>query len=181
MWGPWYTRGMRKKGSLECLEQLRLLAANMIDRAMAPAEIASLLGVDDQTVRRWRRAYLAGGREALALRKPPGRPAKLGPGRRAELVELLKAGPRACGYDSYLWTTRLVARLVREKFGVEHHHDHVGVILHELGLSPQVPARRARERDEAKVAEFREKTWPELLKKVRRKGGPSCSPTRSGS
>jgi len=34
------------------------------------------------------------------------------------------------------------------------------VLLHRLGWSAQVPARRAAERDEEKIARWREETWP---------------------
>jgi hypothetical protein len=34
------------------------------------------------------------------------------------------------------------------------------VLLHRIGWSVQVPARRAAERDEAAIAAWREETWP---------------------
>jgi transposase len=34
------------------------------------------------------------------------------------------------------------------------------VLLHRIGWSVQVPARRAAERDEDKIARWREETWP---------------------
>jgi transposase len=40
------------------------------------------------------------------------------------------------------------------------------VILHELGFSHQKPARRAAERDEARIDAWRGEVWPALLKKV---------------
>ena len=95
---------------------------------------------------------------------------------------MLAQGPAAHGYgEAYLWTTKLIARLIKDKFGVDHHHDHVGVILHELGITPQVPARRAKERDEARISQWRDTFWPALLKKVPTKGARSSRPTRSGS
>jgi len=49
---------------------------------------------------------------------------------------------------------------------VTYHHDHVGVLLGAMGFTHQKPARRARERDEAKVEGWRRDAWPALLKKV---------------
>jgi transposase len=172
---------MRKKGSLQELQQLRMVAANMFDKAMAPVEIAQLLGVDDQTVRRWRRMYNAAGREALQLHNGAGRPVKMSDEHKQQFLEMLKLEPKAHGIDSYLWTTKLMARLIFDKFGISYHHDHVGVILHELGWSPQIPARRAKERDAVKIAEFRDKTWVELEKKAGPKEGRSSSPTKWAS
>ena len=34
---------------------------------------------------------------------------------------------------------KVIARLIKDRFGVDHHHDHVGVILHALGVTPRVP------------------------------------------
>jgi len=172
---------------LEELERLRMIAADRFDEDKCPAEIAAFLGVDDQSVRQWRRLYrsaggAAAGRAALRSRKPAGRPRKLTEAQRQELPALLAQGPAAHGYgEAYLWTTKLIARLIKDKFGVDHHHDHVGVILHELGITPQVPARRAKERDEARITQWREEFWPALLKKVPGKTVRSSRPMRSGS
>jgi putative transposase len=173
---------MRKKGSLEEWETRRMIAANMLEEGKKPAEIAGSLRVAAQTVRSWQRAFVRNGRAALASRKPTGRPRKLSDAQRTELLAMLAQGPAAHGYaDACLWTTKLIARLIRDRFGIDHHHDHVGVILHELDWSPQVPARRARERDETRIAQWREQFWPELLKKVPGKRARSSPPTRSAS
>jgi transposase len=164
------------------LERLRMIAADRLDEGKTPAEVAAFLGLKAQTVREWRRDYRTGGRAALASVKPTGRPRKLSDAQRRQLPALLAQGPAAHGYaDAHLWTTRLIARLIKDRFGVDHHHDHVGVLLHELGWSPQVPARRAKERDEGRIAWWRDTFWPDLLKKVPPNTGPSSSPTRSGS
>jgi transposase len=176
-----YIRAMRKPGSLAELRQLRLLASNLFDQQMSPKDIANVLGVDDQSVRRWRRAYLKEGRQALALRRSSGRPVKLSDEQKRQLVEMLRHEPKVYGIDAYLWTTRLIARLILEKFGVTHHHDHVGVILHELGWSPQIPTRRAKERDERRISDWRDKTWMEIEKKVEPKAEPSSSPMKLDS
>jgi transposase len=155
---------MRRKGSLQEWERIRNVAANMLDRQMKPKEIALLLGVDDQTVRQWRRLYLKKGRDGLVSRKSPGRPRKLTAEQRQQFLEMLKRPPKEFGFDTFLWTTKMMAKLILEKFGVSHHHDHIGVLLHELGWSPQIPARRAKERDEKRIAEWRDQTWAEIKK-----------------
>lgn len=159
---------MRRKGSAEQLEHTRLIAANMFDQKLPTAQIAAVLNVDDQTVRRWRRVYVKGGRDALRLNKHPGRPPLLSEADRQTLAELLLRTPAECGFDRYLWTTQLVADLIAREFGVTYHNDHVGVILGAMGFTHQKPARRARERDEAKIEAWRRETWPALLKKPSR-------------
>jgi transposase len=163
---------MRKKGSPAEWERVRNIAANMIDRGDAPADIAKALGVAAQTVREWRRDYRAGGRAALASGKATGRPAKLAADQRGRLAELLVRPPAECGFAGrHLWTQQLIADLILREFGVAFHHDHVGVILRAIGFTHQKPMRRARERDEAKVDAWRREAWPALFKKARRPAG----------
>jgi transposase len=150
-----------------------MTAANMFEQGLKTAVIVASLKVDDQTVRRWRRTFLAKGREGLRLRKHAGRPPRLTPQQKQQLAELLLKTPVECGFAGrYLWTQQLIAELIAREFdGITYHHDHVGVILRELGFTHQKPARRARERDEAKIEAWRRQTWPALLKKAPRAAG----------
>ena len=157
---------MRKKGTAEQWQRLRNIAANMFEARMKAASIASLLEVDAQTVRAWIRTYRKAGRAALASRKPPGRPPRLSAEHKQRLAEMLLKTPAQCGLDRYLWTQQLIADLIEREFGVSYHHDHVGLILRELGFTHQKPTRRARERDEGKIETWRRATWPALLKKA---------------
>lgn len=139
----------------------------MLDAGEAPAVVARHLGVAAQTVRQWRRDYRTGGRDALRSVKPTGRPAKLGAVQRQALAALLLTTPAECGFaDKHLWTQQLIADLIARRFGVSYHHDHVGVILRAIGFTHQKPARRAKERDAARVEAWRRDAWPALLKKV---------------
>jgi transposase len=158
-----------------------MIAANLFDEKCPCAQIARVTGVDDQTVRRWERVYRVGGREALRARKPPGGPRKLSLEQRHRLLRMLAQEPTHYGYDAHLWTTRLIARLIHATFDVQHHHDHVGVLLRELGWSVQKPARRSKERDETRIAAWRQQDWPALLKKAGRREAPSLPRTKSGS
>jgi len=161
-----YTSGMCRQGSQSELEQKRLLAASMFEQCLNTNQIVAILEVDDQSVRRWRRIYRASGREGLLSKRHPGRKPRLDSGQRQKLVQLLLQTPAQCGLEKYLWTTQLISDLIQREFGVGYHHDHVGVILHEMGFTHQKPARRARERDEVRIAQWRTEFWPALLKKV---------------
>ena len=159
-----------------------MTASNMFEQGLSTAVISAVLEVDDQTVRRWRRQFDAGGRDALRSRRHPGRAASLGEAQRARLAGLLLRTPVECGFPGkHLWTQQLIADLVLREFGVSYHHDHVGVILKAMGFTHQRPARRAVERDEARIEAWRRQAWPALLKKASTPAAWSCSPTRSGS
>jgi len=83
-----------------------------------------------------------------------------------QLVALLTAGPLAAGYRTDLWTCGRVAEVVRKKFRVSYHPDHLGRILHDLGFTPQKPLRVAREQDAAAVERWRKKDWPRIKKRL---------------
>ncbi|MBX7167952.1 MAG: winged helix-turn-helix domain-containing protein [Pirellulales bacterium] len=110
------------------------------------------------------KAHASGGVAALKPKKPRPVARRLTEDQGYQLCDLLVAGPLAAGFDSDLWTCRRVAEVVRREFGISYHPDHLGRILHSLGFSPQQPQRRARERDEAAVEQWRKSDWPRIKK-----------------
>jgi transposase len=154
---------MRTEALIDVLEERRRIAARLFERNMSSQEIAEVLEVHPQTVRAWRRVYQAGGWEALKAKPHLGPRCKLTDEQKQEYLELLQRPPSAYGYGEGSWTTRRMARLIRDRFDVDYSHDHVGVIMHELGYSLQMPAKQARERDEARIAAWVEQTWPQIV------------------
>ena len=66
------------------------------------------------------------------------------------------------------------------RFGVEYTLAGMDVLLHRLGWSVQVPARRAAERDEEKIARWREETWPVIKATAADLGAWLCFEDESG-
>jgi len=155
-------------------EKVRLAAAEMIEAGAGDQEIAKRFRVSRMSVNRWRRALAAGGREALASKGAGGAKCKLTAAQVAELEAVLDAGPAACGYTDQCWTLARVADQVWRQSGVEYTLAGMDVLLHRLGWSVQVPARRAAERDEDKIARWREGTWP-VIKARRRTWAPGSA------
>ena len=155
-------------------EKVRLEAADLIEAGVGDREIAKRFRVSRMSVNRWRRALAAGGREALASKGAGGAQCKLSPAQVAELEAVLEEGPAAAGYADQCWTLSRVAEQVWQRFGVEYTLAGMDVLLHRLGWSVQVPARRAAERDEGKIAAWREETWP-VVKGRRRTWAPGWS------
>src|SRR3954469_25050165 len=179
--GARYARTMRyaQGGGLtaeECArrEQVRLEAAEWIEEGAPDQEVAARFRVTRMSANRWRRALAAGGRAALASKGPGGEPCRLSPAQRDELQVLLDAGPAAWGWADQCWTLPRIAEMVRERFGVEYSLPGLDLLLHRLGWSVQVPARRAAERDEQQIAAWREESWPEI-KRPRRTWAPGES------
>lgn len=165
---------MRPKGPAEKLEARRRLAVALVDKGMSRAEVARLLGCDPSSVSRWCSARERGGDDALKAKPASGRPPKLSAGQKQKLLQCLVEGAMAHGYRTDLWTTKRVAQLVESQFGVRYHRDHVGRLLHQLGWSHQKPERRALQRDEQAIEQWKRSEWPRI-KRGRRGWAPTSS------
>lgn len=159
-------------------EQVRLAAAEMCAAGASQMQVARRFRVSRMSVSRWYRAWQAGGRAALAFRGPSGARCKLTDAQLARLEAELEAGPAAQGWDDQCWTLARIGELIAERFGVDYTLAGVDGLLHRIGWSVQVPARRAAERDEEAVAVWKDQYWL-VIKEPRRTWGPgSASKTR---
>jgi transposase len=141
-------------------EQVRLAAADLMEAGASDREVAKRFRVSRMSANRWRRALAAGGRPALASRGAGGAKCKLSAAQLRELETVLDAGPAAWGWEDQCWTLARIAGVVWRLFGTEYTLAGMCLLLHRIGWSVQVPARRAAERDEARIAAWREETWP---------------------
>lgn len=156
---------MRPVGSGKQLQRRRQRAIALLQEGRAPVEVARLVGVDRRSVRRWNAAHRKQGAEGLAARPVPGRPSKLSARQRQQLEVMLLRGAAASGFESDLWTCPRVAQVIRRRFGIAYHVDHIGRVLRSLGWTPQRPARRALERDEDGIQRWIKRDWPQVKKK----------------
>jgi len=156
-------------------EQVRLAAAELIEAGASDQEVAKRFRVTRMSANRWRRALAAGGRPALASKGPGGACCKLTPAQLRELETVLDAGPAAWGWDEdQCWTLARIAEVVRGRFGVDYTLAGLDLLLHRIGWSVQVPARQAAERDEARIARWRQEEWP-VIKGRRRTWAPGSA------
>lgn len=139
-------------------------ALEMLRSGMTAREVADRLGVHLVSVYRWS-AMRRRGLRAIRARRTPGRPPKLSGEERAELEQILLAGAQAEGFATDLWTCPRIREVIRRRFGVEYHVDHIVRLLHGLGWSPQKPQRRAVERDEHAIRTWVKREWPRIKKK----------------
>ena len=156
-------------------EHVRLAAADLIEAGASDREVAKRFRVTRMSANRWRRALVAGGRAALLSKGPGGGPCKLTPAQVRELEAVLEAGPAAWGWDEdQCWMLVRIAEVVRRRFKVKYTLAGLDLLLHRIGWSVQIPARQATERDEARIAAWREETWP-VIKGRRRTWAPGWS------
>jgi transposase len=152
----------RPIGSASALELRRRQAVQAVQAGDSVKDVARIIGVQPRSIYRW--LFLAEKPDGLAAKPHPGPATRLSLQQQLELEQLLCQGAKAHGWPNELWTTQRIADLIRRHFGISLHHDHVGRFLHmRLRWSPQKPRRRARERNEEAIAQWKRDTFPAIL------------------
>ena len=172
---------MRPKGKGAELERIRYKAVKAVLAGTPQVTVAHVMSIHHKVLSRWVTAFR---RDPEALKAKPnmGRPPRLSSDDLNRLVEILKKGPRSFGWETDIWTTGRVTKVIEQEFGKKFHRDHVFKILtQKLGWSWQKPGKRAREQDPIAVMRWLESEWPEIKKKPRRKMPLSHSSTRAVS
>lgn len=161
------------------MERRRVKAAKYFEAGKGASEVARLLGVRKQSAHAWLKAWKAKGVAALKSKGPAGPKGRLSVEQKQRVMAAIVAGPRQQGYATEVWTLPRVAKLIEQQTGERYHPGHVWWLLRELGLSCQQPGRRAIERDEAAIAEWKQRTWPALKKKPAAKAARSSLSTKA--
>lgn len=155
---------MRPHGPQKLLEQRRRRAVGLLKQGLNLLAVSWKVGCSVSSVHRWQKEYKKKGDQGLKSKPVPGRPAKLTPRQKRGLSKFLLNGAMACGYSTDLWTSRRICELVRSRFGVGYHPNHIWWLLTQMGWSCQKPETRARERDENKIKRWIRYAWPHIKK-----------------
>jgi transposase len=166
---------MSKRLDQSELAARRIEAGKLLQRGVRPAEVARRLKVSRTSVSRWQQALAAGGRRSLRGAPRTGRPPLLDANDQKRLIAALKAGALAQGYSSDLWTLGRVGKLIETLTGQRYCESGVWRLLKRLGFSSQRPAKRAMQRDETAVRQWKTKRWPALKKRPPERAGSSSS------
>ena len=153
---------MSKRLDQSKLEARRIEAGKLLQRGVRPAEVARRLKVSRTSVGRWQQMLTSGGRRSLRGAPRTGRPPLLDANAQKRLIAALKAGALAQGYSSDLWTLGRVGKLIETLTGQRYSESGVWRLLKRLGFSSQRPAKRAMQRDETAVRQWKTKRWPAL-------------------
>lgn len=117
------------------MESRRLLAAQDLQNGLTQSQIARKFGVSRTTASRWHGA-LRIGVESLRKRRATGRPSRLNPEQQQGVAELFRIGAHVAGFNDDRWTTARFAAAIERCYGIRYDPDHVGRIMHQLGLRP---------------------------------------------
>jgi transposase len=123
-------RTARPTPSLDWREIRRLRAWELHQQGWSQRHIATALGVTQGAVSQWlKRVRDGGGVAALRHCPAPGRVAALTEEQLSQLPALLARGTEAFGFRGDRWTTKRVAIVLTQVFGVSYHPDHVSRLL----------------------------------------------------
>lgn len=165
-----YNPGMAIKGRRAAFEE-RVSACEALEQGVSADEIAKVLKVSRSSIFEWQKTYRAHGPEALRTKKTRGPKSKLSDGQLSQLYRLIAGNdPRQLSFGLALWTRGMIQELIFRQFGVRLSIVSVGNVLMKLGMSPQRPLYRAYEQDPEKVADWKEKTFPQIQARAKKEG-----------
>lgn len=157
-------------------------AVELFEQRVKRSEVARRLRVSVKSAYLWHQLWRDGGVQALASRGASGSRCRLSQRSLEKLAVYLEQGPAAHGWvEDQVWTASRVATLIGRKFHVSYSVSGATRLMHRLGFSPQVPARRVAERDEQAVTVWKEATWAEVKGPGRPAGATSASRTKPAS
>lgn len=152
----------------DVLEHLRIQAIKLWEKKKKVKDIAGDFGVTKSAVYKWIENYKHKGIGGLKKRKAKGANPKLSEEEIKKLLGMIEKTADNYGFECPLWDCKKINRLILEKFGKSIHFSNVWRLLKRMGLSPQKPQRRAKERDEDEVKEWIKNIWPKILAHARR-------------
>ncbi len=111
-------------------ETRRFRAWELHQQGWSQPQIAEALEVTQGAVSQWlKRVREGGGVEALRRHPAPGRQPGLTDAQFAQIPALIARGAAAYGFPDDRWTTRRVAAVLKQVFGVTYHPGHVSRLL----------------------------------------------------
>ena len=146
------------------LERRRLLAGRMFDRGKTQAAVAKRFSVSRPAAWKWHKAWDDRGKEGLRSKGHPGFPSLLTTEKKKELKQLIISGPVAVGYPTDFWTVDRIRASTKKILKIDLGYTRIWNTVIGLGFSVQKPERRAKERNERAITDWKLSEFPKLKK-----------------
>jgi transposase len=164
---------MRTNGTPKELEKRRRQAIVMLRSGKTFRYVAEKLKASLSSVVRWFQTYREKGQKGIRSQARWGRPPLLSEQQKTSLKKMLLQGAASAGHATDIWTLKRISTLIRSKYGIDYTHVGVWKLLrNNFGWSCQKPEKRALQRNEKAIAEWKSTTWPSI-KKSPKTWGPS--------
>lgn len=147
------------------LELRRFKAGRMFEGGKhLQADIARKLSVSPAAVCKWHAAWDADQEKGLRSKGQPGFASAFTEKKKKQLKAIILAGPAKLGYATDFWTVDRIRSAAKKKLRLDFSGTHIWKTVLSLGFSVQKPERRARERNEKAIQEWKLKKFPKLKK-----------------
>jgi transposase len=161
-----------RKDSLEVKHERRKQVVRLHLKGKGPMEIAELTGLTWPTVRTAIDLYENGGWKALKYRqvgRRKGQGRTLDAQQEARVRRMInEKRPEQLKLDFALWNRSAVGQLIERECGVKLSVRAVGKYLKRWGYTPQKPIRRAYERNERAIQQWKEQEYPAIAMQARK-------------
>lgn len=147
--------------SVHELEKRRLQAGRYFDTGKTAYFVERHFGISSTTAREWRTRW----KEGTLRAQPQGNTPLLTEKQKKDVAKHILKGPAAAGYETELWTLGRITSLIATTQKVRYRPRSVWHLMHAIGFSCQKPTRRAKERDEKAILNWKQVEWPRLQKK----------------
>jgi len=147
---------------------VRIQGLLLVHRGFRETDAADIIGVGRRTLQDWIYRYRCNGIASLDKGPYPGGKSKLSDEQKAELAEIIAAGPEAAGYDTEVWIAPTIVELVKKRYGVSYSSSQIARILHDLRFSLQYPTKKFPKADEEAQERWLANELSEIKKKRRR-------------
>lgn len=157
-----------RKLSHSAREAIRIRAVQRILDGESPEIIAKTLGYHRSAVYQWLKRYEAAGIEGLKYQKIPGKQPKLSRAQKQKIFDIVTSkNPLQLKFAFALWTRAMVKDFILDQFAISLSEVSVGRLLHELGLTPQRPLRRAYQQNPERVTYWLREEYPAIQKEAK--------------
>lgn len=133
-------------------------------------EVAEICETGLSTIYLWQRRYQKLGLEGL-IDQYKSRPCRLTETQQSELATVIEEGPEACGFDTGIWTSPLVGKVIKERYGIVYSVSAIARLLHRLNFSVQLPQVQLARADPAAQAKWSNEDYPAIQKRAEEAGG----------
>jgi len=151
---------------IEAQQELRNQIIRLRKKGVSNLEVAQMVVMSKEATSRIWALYKRGGQKAIALKtrgRKEGDKKTLTPTQEASIVKrLIDTTPQQLKFKYVLWTRESVQKLIKHDLDIEMPISTVGKYLQRWEFTSQVPIKRAYERNDAKVQQWLEETYPTI-------------------